>query len=799
MLVRCLCWTLIAAAWGCAQNATLQVSPQALSFTASAGGEAATAQGLSVIASDSSLFNFGIGLDGGETGSPAPSWLTVRPLFARTPAKVRVGADPTGLAPGKYTARINLTDAQGRSAATPVTITLQVGASTTAWNVYPPSVNFTGISGNPANALDRQLILRNQGFGDPGAITATVIANGTWLRAAPDPCSGRDCPIRVTAAFPGLPPGTYRGIVRVGCALGTRDVPVVLSLNPSSSVMSVIPAGLLFESRAGAGPGDPRTITIADNGDLVYFWTATIDGNVPWLQLNPPNGSSGPTSPAAVAVTATPGSLPPGVYSTRIRITATDSSTLNAPQVVTVTLRVLDSSAKPVPLLGSGGLLFTAETGSTPPVQPVTLYASSSTLLNTQASPEIFQAQGWLLAEPGAGMASATSPATLNISAPASSLQPGVYTGQVNVALNSSDIRSVNVTNVVTVSSTDRCTPQNVVVAQTALVNNFSVTAGIPAALAVTLLDDCGNRLPKGSVVASFSNGDPGVQLQNLGNGNYAGVWTPRTATDSSATGSLAISLRGSSTGLNAAAAELLGVVTSTALPVLVPGAELNNFSPQVGSPLAPGTVIQIYGSNLAAAAQSAQLVNGRLPTSLGGVSVNIGGVDAPLFYVSPGQLNAQVPAELTPERPYQVAVTSGGVSTAPDTILVTAVAPGIAAFPDGRAIAQDANFALIDPASHPANAGTYLVIYLTGMGATNPAVATGAVAPSSPLAQTVAPPQVTLGGKAIPVIFAGLTPGFAGLYQINFQVPSDTRTGDLALIVTQNGIASNTVTIPVR
>jgi hypothetical protein len=74
--------------------------------------------------------------------------------------------------------------------------------------------------------------------------------------------------------------------------------------------------------------------------------------------------------------------------------------------------------------------------------------------------------------------------------------------------------------------------------------------------------------------------------------------------------------------------------------------------------------------------------------------------------------------------------------------------------------------------------------------------VASGLASPSSPLAEVTA--QVTVDGQPAPVVFAGLTPGFVGLYQINFTVPTGARTGTLPLVVTQNGFAANVARLPV-
>src|SRR5207248_1409118 len=161
----------------------------------------------------------------------------------------------------------------------------------------------------------------------------------------------------------------------------------------------------------------------------------------------------------------------------------------------------------------------------------------------------------------------------------------------------------------------------------------------------------------------------------------------------------------------------------------------LHVFNPQVGAPLAPGTIVQIFGSSLA----SQTVVNTTIPlaNTLAGTSVIIGGVQAPLFFVSPGQVNAQIPFELTPGQPYQIIVNANGALSTPDSMQSSAVAPGVAALASGLVNAQHgADGSLITEAS-PAKPGEFIVLYLAGMGLTDTPVVSGAAAPSNPPART--------------------------------------------------------------
>jgi uncharacterized protein (TIGR03437 family) len=192
---------------------------------------------------------------------------------------------------------------------------------------------------------------------------------------------------------------------------------------------------------------------------------------------------------------------------------------------------------------------------------------------------------------------------------------------------------------------------------------------------------------------------------------------------------------------------------------------------------LAPGELVSIVGSGLSAKTDS----NSFFPTTLDGVQVMINNVPAPILYVSPTLLNVMVPYETT-AAVASIQVNNNGALSNTVTNFVGLTQPGI--FPqsfDGviYVSAQDVttNYTLITPTA-PANAGDTIVVYLTGLGTMNPAVADGAIGPSNPPAQAVNTITATIGGTAATVGFAGLTPGSDGLGQVNLTVPSGLTAG---------------------
>ena len=208
----------------------------------------------------------------------------------------------------------------------------------------------------------------------------------------------------------------------------------------------------------------------------------------------------------------------------------------------------------------------------------------------------------------------------------------------------------------------------------------------------------------------------------------------------------------------------------------------------------APGSIVSIYGSGLANGTQSAAGLP--LPSTLAGASIDIAGLAAPLYFASPAQINAQVPFEAAPGAA-RLTVSVDGQMVATTNLSIQPTAPGIFVDPQGRAAAFNEDGSLNAP-DNPAAAGTPLTLYTTGLGAVDQSVPSGAAAPLDPLAHATAGIEVKVGGVPADVLFAGLAPTFAGLYQLNIQLPM-TGPGEVPLQITAGGAASNVVTISLR
>jgi uncharacterized protein (TIGR03437 family) len=208
---------------------------------------------------------------------------------------------------------------------------------------------------------------------------------------------------------------------------------------------------------------------------------------------------------------------------------------------------------------------------------------------------------------------------------------------------------------------------------------------------------------------------------------------------------------------------------------------------------VSPNSIISIFGVDLALETRQTDvkdLARRRLPLVLAGVQVRIGELPAPLYFVSPQQINAQVPSELTPGD-WRLTVVRDNLQSA-NTVLVRVrrAAPGL--FP----VVMHTDYELVgrgNPAhSTPARPGEVVLIFGTGFGETAPAVFSGELPDFA--AAVLLPVRVLLEGRALPghlIRYAGQAPGFAGVYQINLELPKEMPVGDPEVRVEIDGVAS--------
>ncbi len=202
------------------------------------------------------------------------------------------------------------------------------------------------------------------------------------------------------------------------------------------------------------------------------------------------------------------------------------------------------------------------------------------------------------------------------------------------------------------------------------------------------------------------------------------------------------------------------------------------NAATQTVEALAPNTIATVYGTNLSYtthAVSSSDLAGGSLPTSLDGVAVWVNALPCGLFFVSPTQINFLVPYDLIAGKA-SVIVARQSIAGPTAKIQLNNTSPGFFLWNGSNAVAVHLNGQLVSPTS-PASAGEIIVLYAGGLGRTTPNTSSGRLATTAATIFYASQLQILLNGDPIPpnsVLYAGLTPGFAGLYQINLRLPAE-------------------------
>ena len=810
-----------------APSPSFSVSPATLSFSAPAGVPVVAAQQIAVsslVAGLAWTAQFSTG-SGGE-------WLSVSPSAGSTPGTIAVSVDVTSLAPGTYQGTVAV---QAPLAAPPTqTVAVELTVEATPdpkLTVEPVSISFE-IPAGAGNPPAQTLRVSNAGGGTlEWTLQAETTGGGNWLVVTPttgSAAAGSPATVQVFANVGELASGVYSGTVQVESATTgeSTTVAVTLLLAQVSQTILVSQSGLLFTGVEGAGVVPSQSFGILNIGQGTMSWTvgaSTLSGGN-WLSVSPASGQSEAESLEIplVEVGADVGDLEAGQYSGLIRVEAQGAN--NSPQFVTVELTVLPPGSNPGVLVRPTGLIFaTRASTSSPGSQTVRLATAAPGSVEAVGGLLTFDGGDWLQAVPRNLVVAAADPRTITVQPSLGSLTPDVYRAALTLLFaDGSPAQTVNILFLVVGAAgaageseprtlargfdsdaQQQCAPQQLLPVHRTLGNNFASPVGWPSPIEVQVVDDCGEAVGNATVVASFTSGDPPLVLASLRNGIYVGTWQPVNST-----AQVTVTVRASLPPLADAVVQAQGTVQANpTVPALFAGGLVNGASFAPGEALAPGSIVSVFGLNLASGLNFASQVP--LDTTLGGATINIGGVEAPLFFASDGQINAQIPFELAPNsRPHVVVQTRRDGSgpeaiTVPETITLAAARPGIFSTNQqgtGQGAILDAQGQLVDSAA-PAAAGEIIQVFCTGLGATNPQVASGQAAPGAePLARVVVPVEAQVGGKPATVHFAGLAPGFVGLYQVNVEIPADVEPGPaVPLLLLQNGVPSNTVTIAVQ
>lgn len=246
---------------------------------------------------------------------------------------------------------------------------------------------------------------------------------------------------------------------------------------------------------------------------------------------------------------------------------------------------------------------------------------------------------------------------------------------------------------------------------------------------------------------------------------------------------------------------ELIGVESPVAAPTIAAGGIVNALS-YAGGAIAPGEIISIFGSNFASSGVNTA-VNNTIPQVLGRTKVMIGPVTAPILAMTPNQINVIVPNMDFGVSSISLAVQVDGVLSSAVAVPLAAAAPGLATSDasgtgEGAILNEDGS---INSTANPAARGSYISLFGTGSGLSNPMVPAGALVLSTPYPAPLAGVTVTIAGQPAMVQYAGAAPELPnGVLQINALVPANIPPGVAAVTVSVGAIASaQQVSVAVR
>jgi len=790
---------------------------------------------------------FGRNLSDGGTcqyvrGAPAPTTLcntrvTINgipsPIFFASPGQVNIQI-PVELPPGRATFVLEVLG-RGSSSAT-------VQLATHSPGLF--SANFSGTGLGIFLRMRGTLASQNNPV-NPGELVAVFgLGLGPTNPVAP---SGREAPLtppsptvtqpRLTVGgrpaqvlFSGLAAGQMPGWYVVNFVvpgdLTPGSYPVVLEIAGFTSNTVVLPvaitgmvltqSGFTFQAVQGGGAPSPQSFRILNGTAGVLNFnmsTSTLSGGSGWLSVSPTTGASDPAQAApTIDVRVNPAGLSPGDYYGQVRVEAPAAP--NSPQVVTAVLNVSASTVNPGPVVAPTGLVFVGVLGTANPV------AQSVRITNLTARPTSFTTtatfaggRNWFTHSPASGNVAPGTPATITIAPNLTGLALGIQRGSLVIDFpQDTTSRVVDLLLVVAprlpAASQDNaltpepgqgaCTAAQLLPVFTLLGNNFNTTAAWPTPIEVVVVDNCGGLLRTGSVTTTFSNNDPPLALVPQQDGRWSGTWAPRNAR----TESLKVTVTARSETLQGTAEVSGNARANPDVPTVDPKGVVSAAS-YLALP-SPGELISVFGKKLANGLEEARRLP--LPTELQGALVSLGGRPLPLIFTSEGQINAVVPYGIASGTTHQLVARRGNRISVPEPVVIAPSQPAVfTTDSSGRGqghiyVFPSATEQILANAARPARAGDAMVIYCGGLGAVDPPAEAGTATPADTLRRTASPVTVTIGDRPATVVFAGLTPGFTGLYQINVTVPEGITASPAApVVVSVAGASSPPVTIAVQ
>ncbi len=638
---------------------------------------------------------------------------------------------------------------------------------------------FTAQSGG-ANPEPQTTTIVNDGT---GALSWTAAATGgSWLGIRPAAGTAPST-FGVTINIAGLAAGSYEGRVTVtatGASGSPVSFPVTLQVSAVRPSIALSATSLSFSARQGCPSPAAKTVSLSNPGGALS-WTAVTSTTAggPWLGALPASA----TGEATLTVRPNTIGLVAGSYGGNVEIAAGGAS--NSPQNLAVQLEV---SSPPSFLPTPATLNFTAQPGVNPAEQRFSIDGLSECGVSWTAVITEITGGNWLALTPASGSGSASVSAGVNTAG----LPPGAYSAVVTLvapgAANSPQTVRVRLTLAPAGAALLASDPPAL---------SFAANSGSSPAPQAFVIANAGSGSLSWAAEAKTQSGGPWLSINSV-TGQAPGSVTAAVNSTTLAAGAYAGTITLTSAGA-ANTSLVIPVTLAVAAPVVGQNGVVNGASFSADAVVSPGSIASLFGTRLASGIGAA--TSKPLPTTLVGTQVLVNDLAAPLYFVSPQQINFQMPFDAAGSSA-AVAVVSGGVRGPALQIKIASETPGIfssqpGTLGQGAILNQDFSANSID---NPASPGSVIQIFATGLGATNPALPTGqAGATVPPFNSTVLTPTALVNGVAAPVQFSAVAPGFIGLYQVNVQVPASTPTGGATLQIQAGSRSSNMVTFAVR
>ncbi len=795
-----------------------------LSFSAPFGGSVPAVQTVTVGSSGAIPLNFT------ATATSDKGWLTVLPTGGNTSTTGTlqvgvIGSVLNTLGVGTYSGTITIAPTNGDLYTIPIAVTLTVGATSTIATA-PQSLVF---SYETSQTAPQAQTVQLQTSGPPVGFTlATAVGNtatcgpGNWLSAVAqtNPLTTPNTlvvSVNTTGMTAGICSGTVKVLYSSIQGNAEQDIPVTLFVSAAPLLNISLPTGFGIESSIlGSQATITRQISLTstDGTTPIQYQISAQSSPCAWLFAAPSTGGSTGTTPSPAQVQINPTCLTtPGPYQGSVTIT----SASGLPQPVTFNITLNLSSTAQIAVTPQS-LTFNQPQGGPVPASKNLTFTVSGGNANFIATATTSFGGTWLSVTPASGN---TSLGTIQVNAGSTTLPANTYNGQITLTFQNAATPSATIPVQLIIGP-----PQTLTVSPLTLPFGYVLTSPAPASQGVTLTSTggpvaftVGTTSSGGWLSADTSTGTTGSSGSKVVNVSVDPTKFPAgTAAGQQLQGSLTIS----APGVLANPVTVNVTVTVSAVPPPMPSTIANSAISNGFGSVAPGELIAIKGANLGPTSPASGTVftinaQGGVNSTLAGVQVTFDGIPGTPTYVSATQINVIVPWEIAGRTSTSMVVSFNNTPSAAVPLQVASVAPGIYtqnATGGGQAAAVNlsptaasvyngpagGNYAGTGPPTAPAPQGTYVALFLTGGGLTNPGSVDGSVNPSAtllPLKNWTPGSSVvtaTIGGQPAVVQFAGAAPTLiTGVVQINLQVPVGVTGSALPVVIFIDGVETQT------